>query len=350
MPAVTCRSAATALLAAAVLAAALSACGNNSNPNPAPTVTVTQGGSTSAAASASAAAGTPPAIVAVTKGGALVTLNPATGSVSRTLVSSRVQGDEISVSSTGMVYFAVRHGCTTEIEAIPVAGGTVTGITPGILPAVTADGTKLAYAEQPTLAPGCVPSASDLVPFYHLDVRTLSSGSTSRLPMLAAGQDSGLPAPISHLSWAPDNDHLAVSISAAQDNEGWNLNIVDTSQAQYYLSGTGVTSVPVTGSPSKQQSYLREGVYMPNGSLFVSRACCAGFPVRNTSRLMWEVSTAGTLVHQVAVGFANLDHTSLDVSPLGGWLLYLAGHSLFVSQGGATPRELTTGLIAASWG
>jgi hypothetical protein len=288
-------------------------------------------------------------MVAVTKAGALVTLNPATGAVTRTLVARHVLGDEISVSRTGLVFFAVKHGCTDEIEAIPVAGGTVTGLATGSLPAVSPDGTRLAYAEEPVLVPGCVPNVPDIASLYHVNIRTLGSGATLKLPMLAPGQDSGLPAPISHLSWAADNDHLAVSISAAQDNEGWNLNLIDTAQAQYYLSGSGVTSVPVTG-PSSRQSYLREGVYMPNGGLFVSRACCAGFPVRNTSRLMWEVSTAGTLVHQVAVGYVSLDHTSLDVSSDGGWLLYLAGHSLYVSHGGATPRELTTGLIAAAWG
>ncbi len=340
---------ASLLLGAAVMAALLSACGGG-KANPAPTVTVTQNASSSASSSASAAAITPPAIVAVTKGGALVTLNPATGSVSSTLVASHVLGDEISVSSTGMVYFAVKHGCKSEIEAIPAAGGTAADLAPGSLPAVSPDGTKLAYANQPTLAIGCIPGSSDMVPLYHLAIRTLSSGATVSLPMVPAGQDSGLPAPISHLSWAPDNDHLAVSIDAVEDNEGWNLNIVNTAQAPYYLSGTGVTSVPVTGSPTAQRSYLREGVYMPNGDLFVSRACCAGVPVHNTSRLMWEVSTSGALVHQVAVGYPNLDHLSLDVSSDGGWLLYLAGPSLYISQGGATPRELTSGLIAAAWG
>ncbi len=349
MPA-TYRSAAAVLLGALAAATALSACGHNTNPSPAPTVTVTQGASSSASSSASAAAATPPAMVGVTKAGALVTLNPATGTVLQTLVSRHVLGDEVSVSSTGMVYFAVKHGCADEIEAIPVAGGSVIEIAPGILPAVSPNGAKLAYAEEPSLTPGCVPAVSDLVTLYHLDIRTLSSGATVKLSMLAAGQDSGLPEPISHVSWAPDNDHLAVSISAAEDNEGWNLNIVDTALAQYYLAGTGVTSMPVTGSPSARLSYLREGAYMPNGDLFVSRACCAGIPVRNTSRLMWEVSTAGSLVHQVAVGYVSLDHTSLDVSSDGGWLLYLAGDSLYVSQGGATPRELTTGLIAAAWG
>jgi hypothetical protein len=346
MPA-TYRSAATVLATAVVAVIALSACGNSS-PNPAPTVTVTGSAPASAGSSASAAAATPPAMVGVTTAGALVVLNPTTGVVTQTLVPSHVLGDEVSVSSTGLVYFAAQIGCTQEIEAIPVAGGSVTDIAPGTLPAVSPDGSKLAYADEPTL-PNCPVNSSNIVDFYHVDIRTLSSGSTVKLAMLSASQSSGLPYPISHLSWAPDNDHLVVSISAPEDNEGWNLNIIDTSRAQYYLAGVGVTSVPATGSPTPQQSYLREGVYMPNGDLFVSRACCAGDPVHNTSRLMWEVTAAGTLVHQVAVGYVSLEHTSLDVSSDGGWLLYLAGNSLYVSEGGATPRELTAGLIAAAW-
>jgi hypothetical protein len=348
MPAATLRSAATLLLGAITAAAALSACGN-SKPTPAPTVTISRTASAPASPSASAAAATPPAMVAVTKAGALVTLNPATGSVSQTLVSAHVLGDEISVSTSGLVYFAVKHGCTTQIETVPVTGGTPAIIAPGMLPAISPDGTKLAYADEPILTAGCVPNVSDLTTLYHLDIRNLTSAATARLPMVAAGQSSGLPAPISHLSWAADKDHLAVSIAAAEDNEGWTVNIVDTAQAQYYQSGAGVTNVPVTGSPSTQRSYLREGVYMPNGDLFVSRACCGGVPPVNTSRLMWEVGTSGALVHQVAIGFANLDHVSLDVSSDGNWLLYLAGHDLYVSQGGATPRKLTTGLIAAAW-
>lgn len=350
MPAARYRSAVIALTGA-MATAVLSACGGN--PSPAPTVTVTTNGSSSSSSSSPSGGGaaTPPAMVAVTKGGALVTLNPATGAASSTLVPAHVIGDEISVSSSGLVYFAVKNGCKDEIEAIPTAGGSVTTLATGSLPAVSPDGTKLAYAVQPTLAAGCFPAnVSDPVTLFHLKIRTLSSGTTISLPMVAPGQSSGLPYPISHLSWAADNDHLAVSIAAPQDNEGWNLNILDTSQAQYYLAGSGVVSVPATGSPTAQQSYLREGVYMPNGDLFVSRACCGGLPPHNTSRLMWEVSTSGALVHQVAIGYANLDHVSLDVSSDGNWLLYLAANDLYVSQGGATPRKITSGLVAAAWG
>ena len=280
MPAARYRSAAAALLCAVATTAALSACGNSSNPNPSPTVTITRSASSSAAC-----VGQPPLPQhrqpwwPLRDGGALVTLNPATGTVTHTLVSAHVLGDEISVSSTGLVFFAVKHGCKSEVEAIPVAGGAVTTLTRGSLPAVSPDGTKLAYADQPMLVAGCVPHVTDLVTLYHVDIRTLSSGATVKLPMVAPGQDSGLPYAISHLSWAADNDHLAVSIAAPEDNEGWNLTIVDTSQAQYYLSGTGVTSVPVTGNPTPQMSYYREGAYMPNGDLFVSRACCGGVPV-----------------------------------------------------------------------
>jgi WD40-like Beta Propeller Repeat len=348
-PARTAARRAGLFLGAFTVAAALAACGGSA-PSPAPTVTVTQSTSASATTSAGTATATSPAIVAVTKKGALVTLDPATGTVTQTLVSSHVLGDEISVSSTGMVYFAVRHGCSSTVESIPVAGGTVAVIATGSEPAVSPDGTKLAYADQPSLTMGCVPSNPDLVPLYHLEVRTLSSGSTVSLPMVPAGQDSGLPAPISHLSWSADNDHLAVSTLSIEDNEGWALVILDMSQAKYYFSGPGTADVPTTGSPSAQDSYLREGVFMPDGDLFVSRACCAGVPVRNTSRLMWEVTTAGTFVHQVAIGYPNLDHVSLDASADGKWLLYLAGKALYISHLGNTPRELTSGLIAAAWG
>jgi hypothetical protein len=62
-----------------------------------------------------------------------------------------------------------------------------------------------------------------------------------------------------------------------------------------------------------------------------------------------DSSTAGALVHQVAIGFASLAHTGLAVSPDGNWPLYLAGHDLYVSHSGATPAKLTSGLTAAAW-
>ncbi len=351
---ITGRSRARAVRAAALPAAIilLAACGGGSTAAPLPSKPAV-----TSPAKARPHKGAPvgpiahaPGIVAVTTGGALVVLNQATGAVTRTLVASHVIGDEISVAPGGStVYFAVHlGGCQVEIESVPTAGGNPTALTAGQLPAVSPDGTKLAFASEPAMTTDCVPNQSDLTAQYKLVVRTLSSGSQTILPMLPAGQGSGLPAPISHLSWAQDNTQIAVSIAAVQDNEGWAVVDVDTAAASYYLSGTGDTPIPVTG-PRAKDSYYREGVFLPSGNLFVSRACCAGVPVRNTSRLMWEVDLSGTLVHQVALGYANLEHTSLDVAASGRWLLYLAGTDLYLSHDGRTPTELTTGLIAAAW-
>jgi hypothetical protein len=54
-------------------------------------------------------------------------------------------------------------------------------------------------------------------------------------------------------------------------------------------------------------------------------------------------------VHQVALGYPTLDHTSLAVNSTGQWLLYLAGHDLYGSENGARPSKLAIGLIAATW-
>jgi hypothetical protein len=328
-------------VAAITAAAVLSACSHAGNPGS--SAAPANPPSASAAPSASPAAPTPPTIVGVT-GGALVTLNPATGAVEQTLVPSGVLADEVSVAANGMIYFEAYYHCTDSIEAIPINGGTPAVIVAGgTLPAISPDGTKLAYS----VANACGP------PVPMLRILTLSNGATMSLPDTPSGQGDGLFPAISHLSWAADNQHLAVSIPEIQDNSGWALNIVDTAQAQYYAYGAGVTAIPITGDPNAQASYFSEGVYLPNGDLFVSRACCAGVPVHNTSRLMWEVTTSGAFVHQVAIGYPNLEHSSLDASSDGRWLLYVAhtvdAATLYVSQGGATPREVTTGIFAAAW-
>jgi hypothetical protein len=285
----------------------------------------------------------------VTARGALVLLDPATGAPSRTLVPDGVIGDEISVADDGQtIFFSRRHGCVDDVESVAVSGGAPTLISTGSLPAISPDGSTLAFARQPTLTRHCMTGTGSLPAQYSVVTRTLSSGVERVYPMLPAGQSSGLPAPISHLSWAPDGTELAVSIAAAEDNEGWQLMLMDTTTAQNYLGGAGDTPVPVTG-PDRRRSYWREGVYLPDGNLFVSRACCAGEPARNVSKLMWEITPAGVLKHQVAIGFPGLEHLSLAANRSGKWLLYLAGTGLYVSEDGARPRELGSGLVAAAF-
>ena len=357
------RGAALATLAvAAMLAAAGCSSSNSSAPgagqSPAPSGSGQAGNSSGSA---------PPGIVAVTSSGALVVLNSSTGTTERTLVSSGVVGEELAVSPNGStVYFTAGSGCSNEIESVPASGGTPTSIASGVLPAISPDGTKLAFAQEPWFVPtSCAASASLSPSAYVLAVRTLSTGSQSNIPMAASTPDAGLPIPILYLSWAPDNASVAVTMSGIQDNEGWLLNILSTTSAQYYLSGAGDTEVPVTGSPDASRSYYGEAAYLPDGNLFVNRDCCQGDdpvnPAPADSNLMQEISTSGSLVHQVAIGIQNNEHTSLSVNPTGNWLLYISSSqtaispsnvpagTLYVSQGGAKPTALTTGMTAAAW-
>jgi hypothetical protein len=355
------RGAVLATLAVAAMLAAAGCSSNSSTPSAGHTPAPSGSGQASPSGPAS------PGIVAVTSSGALVVLNSSTGTTERTLVPSGVVGEELAVSPNGnTVYFTAGSGCSNEIESVPVSGGPPTSIASGVLPAISPDGTKLAFAQEPWFVPtSCAASASLSPSAYVLAVRTLSTGSQSNFPMAASTPDAGLPIPILYLSWAPDNSSVAVTMSGIQDNEGWLLNILSTASAQYYLSGSGDTEVPVTGSPDASRSYYGEAAYLPDGNLFVNRDCCQGDdpvnPAPADSNLMQEISTSGSLVHQVAIGIQDNEHTSLSVDPSGNWLLYISSSqtgispnnvpsgTLYVSQGGARPTALTTGMMAAAW-
>lgn len=340
-----------ALAAPTALAALimLAACGGGGNTAGQSSPSATPAGSKTGTAHAiSQTTARPPAMVGVTTRGALVVLSSVTGAPVRTLVPNGVLGDEISVSPDHqLVYFSRHHGCIDDVYSVPVGGGKPILISTGSLPAISPDGSALAFARQPPLTPHCM-SGSDMSGQFSLVIHTLSTGVEHVYPMLPSGQTSSLPAPISHLSWSPNGTRLAVSISAIQDNEGWQIVLLDTGTAQDYMTGPGDRFVPVTGADARQ-SYWREGVFMPDGNLFVSRACCAGDPVRNRSKLMWEVTTTGRFRHLVAIGFPALQHTSLAVNRSGKWLLYVAGTNLYVSERGARPRQLDGGLAAAAW-
>ena len=117
-------------------------------------------------------------------------------------------------------------------------------------------------------------------------IRTLSTGTETTFPLSPQVAADGLPYPVDHLSWSWNSKKLAVSIAAPEDNEGWQLVVIDPATNLYYFSGTGVA---VTGS-NPTASYYREGVFLPDGNLFVDRVCCAGIPVNVTSNLLLEVA------------------------------------------------------------
>jgi hypothetical protein len=345
----------------AVICGVLSACSplhGSSSPAAEPTTATLTAGppTTQSGAAEPPTSSAEPGILAVTSAGALVRLNPATGAVAQTLVPSGVVGDEISVAN-GTVYFTsdlLQQQCDLSVESVPEAGGTPTVIGPGAEPAVSPDGTKLAYTTAPSIGggPNCGTQYGHVGQTNKLMIRTLANGQTVTIPQQPASFQ-GFAAPDSHLSWSPDGSHLAVSIAEVQDNEGWTVNLVDVTTAQYFQTGTGVSTFTTATENAANGDYLREVVYLPDGDLFVSQACCAGAgesTAHKPSRLLLETSPKGTLTKQVAIGYPTLTHDSLAVATNGDWLLYLGGGNLYVSKGGATPTELSkSDFLAATW-
>jgi hypothetical protein len=344
--------AALASSAVLLLAGCHGSSSGGSSPHATVTVTVPPSSTPAPSQSASISAGGEPGLVAVTTSGALEALN-SNGSVASTLVPSGVLGGEISVSPNGStVYFTEGAGCHSEVESVSVGGGDLTAIAPGQVPAISPDGTKLAYSTEPLFTDTCVPdpAKASVAAEYKIVVRTLATGAEQVIGLPAQVERSQLLPPVGYLSWSSDGSALAVSTLPVADNEGWNLSVLDLATAKYYAgTGAGITNIPVTGSPTPQRSYIREGIFLPDGNFFISRACCGGVPIKNTSRLLQEVNVNGELVHQVAIGYPSLDHYSLASDSTGQWLAYIGGNDLYVSQGGNRPTDIASGVIAAAW-
>jgi len=366
------RRSALVVLASAGLLVMAACTSSNSAPAPARSGQSTPVSGSSPGGTSSPA--TRPGIVAITTAGALVALNPSTGGVTRTLVPSGVGDlsgdlygeDEIAVSpGGGTIYFTSRGNCGDNIESVPASGGTPVVITEGRLPAISPSGSYLAFTRQDEQDCNF---RRDLAQNFSVVIRNLSTGRQVVYPM--APDDTGqLSEPIAHLSWAPGGAKIAVSIMALQDFDGFRLVILSPASAQFYSTGPGTTTIPVTGSPAASRSYYDEAVYLPDGNLFVNRDCCVGgdpaFPPPAGSNLMQEISSSGSLVRSVAVGIQKDEHVSLAADPTGSWLLYIAGipgytdangggavaptGTLYVSAGGARPAQIATGIVAAAW-
>lgn len=309
----------------------------------APSTSSTRPGSPGGAPSSPAR---PKVLVAVTTAGVLEDLDPSTGSPIRTLATGAT-GDELSVTPDGSsVYFEAAVGCMHQIERVGVAGGSASVVATGSSPAISPDGTKLAYVREPLAGEPACQGQSFSPSQFTLVVRDLSSGAETTYPVAPQVASTGLPTPIDHLSWSSDSQEIAVSVASSEDNEGWQLVVVHLSTDEFYFSGSGV---PLTGS-NASASYYREGVFMPDGDLFVNRVCCGGVPIQVSSSLLLEVSPgSGSVVRQVAIGITANDHTSLDSDSSGHWLLYLSGAALYVSENGNRPTVLASGFRAAAW-
>jgi len=355
------------ILGATALAGLIAACGGTSTATPlgsegtppgtsAPTVGTPSGSGT---ATAPAGADARPAVlVAVTAAsnasptGALVVLDPVTGHALRTLDPVQVLGESLQLTpDRSTVYYEKKARCQDEVWRVAVAaGGVPEKVVDGARPALSPDGTRLAYATEP-LNDDCLDGHGDGATFA-VAVRTLATGAVTRLTL--AKDQWVIPSPVGRLSWDPTGTRLAVSITSPQDNEGWGVRVVTPGTDHYYLgltsAGTDVTPVGPGNSAHAEGAYVREAVFLPGGDLFAVRRCCTGWPPVTSSELLQVLDPAtGALKRQVAIGKLTADHTGLTSDRSGRWLLYLSGKDVMVAHEGAAVVTLTSGYDAVAW-
>jgi WD40 repeat protein len=337
---------AAALAVAVVTIAACATGGGSDGPS-----TVGGAAKSAGATRAGVGAGAPP-LTAVTAAGALVRLDPATGKVTRTLVLSGVTGDAVAVSPDGKtIYYEVGGTCQHELWELDTADGTKTRISAaGSLPALSADGHRLAYATQyfDDAPDASCEKASVDARGYKVVVDDLVTHQSRDYPS-PPEMGTSLPARIWHLSWSPDGTQLAVSLEGVNDNEGQAVEIINPATDTYYDPYDRNTGVPLPGA--SLETYYLEGVYLPNGHLFIVRQCCSG-PSHNTlSKVdLLEIDPAtGTQVRSVAVGRTDRSHGSLIASADGHWLAYLSGNDIELAHDNAKPAILASGFLAVTW-
>jgi hypothetical protein len=286
----------------------------------------------------------PPALAAVTTAGNLQSLDPSTGQPVATLASG-VTGDEVSLTPDHThVYFETAPDCFHRILSVPLRGGATSLVAAGSHPTVSPDGTKFAYAVEP-LGPGCPGGPTNPAILYYVVVQPLPGGTPSVFSLPPSLVNTRQTRTVDHLSWAPDNRHLAVSIDGGADSKQWNAFVMDTTTDHYYVPESG------TGVPVEQGGgfYYRQAVFEPDGNLFANVVCCSGAKTP-TATVMAEVDLTGKTVREISSGLTDRDHTSLAADSGGHWVLYLAGSDLVASADASAPSVVSTaGFLAADW-
>jgi hypothetical protein len=280
----------------------------------------------------------PATAVAVTPKGALVVVDTTTGRTVRTLAREPQARSphKPALSPDGSTAYFTRQGVDcgySTLYRVPVDGSAPpTRLGNGSVPAVSHDGTKLAFA---TPSNGCVGAI--------LVVRDLGTGREQRWP---APENDGYYSngAITAIAWAPDGRRLAFQF----DNEGSGVYLLDT-------------TVPGRLDAAKQLNPLRQPAHTalalrdwPSAHrLLVSALCClhpdgmTAVEVRTTTRTLdvhpetlesSELFLPGEAAH------------SLDSDRSGEWLLWVGDDRILRYRGpDGLERPVGPAFAAATW-
>jgi Tol biopolymer transport system component len=261
----------------------------------------------------------PPELVATTTWGALVIVSTRDGRVLRTLTPDAVVDDVPSRSPDGQwVYFGGRpddRNCRQRLYRARASGESPpeeVGV--GTAPAVSPDGTRLAYA-----GPGTVCHNA-------LVVRTLATGEERSWSVPERPFNRLSATSISVLRWSPDGRHVVFPAFGG-------LYVVDTQR-------------PGDLSESRRlEGDLHAPAWLPDGRLVALRTVREGERVREQV----VVLDPETLDLEPLM-YAAVDATGLDVDPSGRFIVVVNRRGdLFVSADRGPLRRLAGNLRTAAW-
>ena len=337
---------ATTLAAAASVAVALGAFAllrddPTSEVRTVPPVEATDVPRTTLAPSTTAVPTEPETLVAVSDRGAVVVLETASGKVMHTLAPRGSADGDTTLARTpdgDWVYYADGMGCgrTASVYRVRADGtGSPERVATGTAPAVSPDGTRLAYAA-PNPADPRDPSA---MCHNTIVVRTLADGAEQRfLPtddtnsFTAYGQ-------VSAIDWAPDGRRLVYQ----QGWEGEGSFILDT------VAHTTTRQATPVGAKQFANGLVHPTWHPPTGRLAAVNDCCYSPDDPQTPRITVLVDPATG--DSQPLPEAGIDPRSLDYDPTGRFLLFVDKQGVVFVKGDGLARRLpaATGYARASW-
>ena len=276
----------------------------------------------------------PGAAVAITDDNRVVVVDTRTGAEVRELFRGSPPDPKdpgtgdlggLSVSADGATVWFHRsgHGCANAgtIYRVPVGGGEAEAVAEGEVPAISADGSQLAYADRR----GADECAGTLV------VRDVETGGVTEWRQ---GGDDANPWAISAIAWAPDGRSLAIEMGS--DASGIGILDLTVDESLDDLSG-----LPV-GGPNGAPAWSPDGQ-----DLYATTWCCGDFSFDPASAQIVRVHLADGAVEEVARPGAYVE--ALDVDASGRWLLYVADGQLFALDADGTATPLGRGYTDAPW-